>query len=278
MSFKKDLKLLAKPYYWINILLSLTYIVAKKAPALCSHLHPYLFPHAESCEFDSRETEILFFLIIVIMLRSRKTGSVTMINYLTSSFLYTKLANLILWFYSDIKCGIVYGVLFILFALILPEPTYSGPDNVIYFRQPNSLQEELDRDKRVVWLVTFYTTWNPACVTFAPIFAQLSNEYNLDNFKFGKVDIGRLPDDGKKYHVSDSSLSRQLPTVILFKDGKEECRRPYADNKGKLVKFFFSEDNLKAAFDLNSVHKECKENPIKTRKPIKSKDEEKKTN
>lgn len=198
-----------------------------------------------------------------------------MINYLTSSFLYTKLANLILWFYSDVRCGVGYSILFILFALILPEPTYSGPDSVIYFRQQNSLEDELERDKRITWLVTFYTTWNPACVNFAPIFAQLSNEYQLENLKFGKIDIGRLPDSGKKFHVSDSSLSRQLPTIILFQNGKEVTRRPYADSKGKLVKFFFSEDNVKAAFDLNNLYKECKANPIKPSKAIKT--EQKKT-
>lgn len=189
-----------------------------------------------------------------------------MINYLTSSFLYTKAANLILWFYSDAKLGIAYGVIFILGSLLLPEPTYTGPENVIYFRQPNSLDEELERDKRVVWVVAFYTTWNPTCVNFAPIFSQISNEYKLENLKFGKVDIGRLPEIGNKYHVSDSSLSRQLPTVILFKNAKEVTRRPFADSKGKLVKFFFSEDNTKAAFDLNNVYKECKENPIKPAK------------
>jgi hypothetical protein len=36
-------------------------------------------------------------------------------------------------------------------------------------------------------------------------------------------------------------MSRQLPTVILFKNGKEVTRRPAADNRGKLIKFFFSE-------------------------------------
>lgn len=197
----------------------------------------------------------------------------TMINYLTSSFLYTKLANLVLWFYSDTKWGFAYGVIFILGALLLPEPTYTGPENVVYFRTPNSLDEELERDKRVVWVVAFYTTWNPTCVNFAPTYAQLSNEYKLENLKFGKVDIGRLPEIGKKYHVSDSPLSRQLPTMILYKNAREVSRRPYADTKGKLVKFFFSEDNIKAAFDLNNIYKECKENPIK---PVKSTD--KKTN
>lgn len=64
--------------------------------------------------------------------------------------------------------------------------------------------------------------------------------YALDNLKFGKVDIGRYPDAALKYHISDSSTSRQLPTLILFKGGKESERRPYADSKGKLVKFLFS--------------------------------------
>lgn len=73
--------------------------------------------------------------------------------------------------------------------------------------------------------------------------------YNLDNLKFGKIDIGRYPDAGKTYHVNDSSMSRQLPTVILFKDGKEVIRRPHADTKGKLQKFFFSEVIL--LFSLN---------------------------
>lgn len=74
MTFKTDLRLVVKPYYWVNILLSLTYIMAKKTPIMCSYLHPYMFPHEEMCELDGRGTEILFFLIIVIMIRSRKTG------------------------------------------------------------------------------------------------------------------------------------------------------------------------------------------------------------
>lgn len=60
-----------------------------------------------------RESEILFFLIIVVMLRTRKAGSVTMISYLSSSFMYSKVANMILWFYGDIRLGLVYCVAFV---------------------------------------------------------------------------------------------------------------------------------------------------------------------
>lgn len=261
MGLKKDLTLLTKPYYWVNILLSISYLTAKKAPGICS----YLFPSKENeCELDSRETEILFFLGIVVMIRTRKTGSVTMINYLTSSFIYTKIANLILWSYADYLYGIAFFVVFVVSALVLPEPTYSGPENVTYFRTENGLDDELQNDKRINWLVTFYTVWNPSCVNFAPIYSELSSEYHLDNLRFGKVDVGRFPETGKKHHVSDSSLSRQLPTIILFKEGKEVLRRPGIDGNGKLQKFFFSKDNVKAAFNLNNLYKECKENPLKS--------------
>lgn len=155
-------------------------------------------------------------------------------------------------------------------GLILPEPTYSGPDNVVYFRGVNGLDDELMRDPKCTWLVTFYTVWNPACVNFAPVFAELSTKYTLDNLKFGKVDVGRYPDAGQKYHVNDSSMSKQLPTVILFKEAKETARRPTADSKGKLIKFGFNIDNIVLAFDLNNLYQSCKEslkNYKKTSKP-----------
>ncbi|KAK3914023.1 Thioredoxin-related transmembrane protein 2-like protein [Frankliniella fusca] len=261
MSFKKDLHLLLQPFYWVNILLSLSYVTAKKLPFLCS----LVFPAAE-CELDSRESEILFFLMIVVMLRTRKAGSVTMINYLSSSFIYAKVANLILWFYADVRMGIGFAILFVLFSLLLPEPTYTGPENITYFRTVAGLDEELERDKKVTWIVTFYTAWNPACVNFAPIFAQLSHEYNLDNLKFGKIDIGRYPDAAKKYRINDGASSQQLPTVILFKDGKESLRRPCVDTSNKLIRFFFTEDNIKLAFDLNNLYQHCKSNPLKKSK------------
>lgn len=260
MSLKSDFKQLFKPYYLFNLLLSFSYIIFKRTPGVCN----YLF-NVEECEFDGRETEILFFLLIVVMIRTRKAGSVTMINYLSSSFIYTKVANLILWFYADFIMGIIYGIIFVLGGLLLPEPAYSGPDHVIYFRGASGLEEELNRDKKTTWIVAFITVWNPACVNFAPLFAQLSVEYNLDNLKFGKVDVGRYPDAGQKYHVNDSSLSKQLPTVILFKDGKEELRRPTIDSKGKLIKFTFSSENIKSSFDLNNLYQSCKEN-LKTKK------------
>ncbi|XP_066154730.1 thioredoxin-related transmembrane protein 2 homolog [Euwallacea fornicatus] len=253
MSIKQDLLQLLKPYFLINILLSFSYIILKKIPGVCN----YLF-NSDSCEFEGRETEILFFLLIVVVIRTRKSGSVSMISYLSSSFLYTKIANLILWFNADYLYGIIFGILFILGALLIPEPTYAGPDKVIYFRGEQGLSEELVSSK-ATWLIAFYTAWNPVCVSFAPIYAKLSCDYGLENLKFGKIDIGRYPEAGKKYQVSDSSFSKQLPTIILFEGGKEVLRRPTFDAKGKLVKFFFSEENTSLAFGLSNLYEKAKQ-------------------
>ncbi|CAG9770055.1 unnamed protein product [Ceutorhynchus assimilis] len=269
MSIKQDLLQLLKPYYLVNIILSLSFMVLKRIPGVCN----YIF-NTDNCEFDGKETEILFFLLIVVVMRTRKAGSVNMISYLSSSFIYTKIANLILWFNADYLMGILYGVLFILGALLVPEPTYAGPSNVIYFRGEQGLTEQIASDK-ATWLIAFYTVWNPACVNFAPVFSKLSIDYGLENLKFGKIDIGRYPEAGQKYHVSDSSLSKQLPTIILFQEGKEAMRRPMADTKGKLIKFLFSEENIKLAFGLNNLYEKTK-SEVKDSNQIGNKDKKNK--
>lgn len=256
----KDIKSLFHPHHILNIILAALYLLTKVVRPFCTILYP-----TTGCELDFRETEILMFLAIIIVFRTRKQGAVRMVPYLASVCMYTKLANILLFFYSDPRLGVVYSVLCLLHVLLLPEPTYEGPDNVVYFTGTN-LEEEIQRDTRVTWLITFYTVWNSNCVSFAPIFAELSVKYGLDNLKFGKVDATRYPAIAEKFYISTSAFSKQLPTVILFRNGKEVTRRPTVDSKGMLLKFFFSEENVTAALDLNNLHKECRANPIKKSK------------
>ncbi|XP_060848344.1 thioredoxin-related transmembrane protein 2 homolog [Rhopalosiphum padi] len=274
---KKELLVLLKPYYWVNIILTCSYVFCKKTDIFCQYLFS---PTEKICELDAKELEILLFLMIVVMIRTRKAGSVTMLAYLSSSFLYTKGANVLLWFYADVRYGLLFTALIIAVSLCLPEPTYSGPENVLYFRSLATLEEALKEDKQHnVWIICFYTVWNPTCATFAPIFSKLSVEYDTKYLKFGKIDISRYPDAAAKYNISDSSLSRQLPTVIMFKNGVEEIRRPTYDSKGKIYKFFFTEPNFKAVFDLNNVYGTCVSNNKKSNveEKLKTNKKEKKT-
>lgn len=70
---------------------------------------------------------------------------------------------------------------------------------------------------------------------------QMHFRYNTKYLKFGKIDVSRYPDVAQKFNINDSALSRQLPTVIMFKNGEETFRRPIFDSKGKTYKFFFTE-------------------------------------
>jgi len=89
------------------------------------------------------------------------------------------------------------------------------------------------------------------------VFSQLSARYSLPNLKFGKIDVGRYPDVAQKYHISTTSLTRQLPTVILFQEAKETGRVP-AIISGKVQKFMFKEEEVVNVFDLNNIYSECK--------------------
>lgn len=51
-----------------------------------------------------------------------------------------------------------------------------------------------------------------------------------------------------RYKVDGSSWSKQLPTIVLFENGKEKMRRPYVDYKGTVQKFFFSEVSPKVRY------------------------------
>lgn len=87
--------------------------------------------------------------------------------------MFAKLAGLILFSYTDPIYGVVFAAVALLHLLILPEPVYQGPENVLYFRG-EELEAELARDKRVVWIIELYAAWNPTSVDFASCFAELS--------------------------------------------------------------------------------------------------------
>lgn len=256
----EDVKKLFHPFYVVNLILALSYIISKFFQPICMILHT-----TTGCEIDFRESEILTFLVIVVVFRTRKYGTTSMLPYLSSACMYAKMANVLLFFYSDPRMGIIYLVVCLLQVVLLPEPTYSGPNTIMYFRG-SDFDDEVQRDKRIAWLVAFYAAWNPNCVSFAPLFAELSAKYGLENLRFGKVDVGRFPEIAAKYQLSTSSFGKQLPSIILFKSGKEVARRPACESNGKLIKFFFTKENIINAFDLNNLYEECKKNPLKRHK------------
>jgi thioredoxin 1 len=67
-------------------------------------------------------------------------------------------------------------------------------------------------------LVDFFATWCGPCVTLAPAIEEISREMS-DRLTVVKVDVEESPDAVATYGVT------AMPTLILFKDGRETWRR-----------------------------------------------------
>ncbi|CAB3402507.1 unnamed protein product [Caenorhabditis bovis] len=237
-------------YHFVNILLSIAFPLLKSS-SLCEYI--FKTENNYECGIDSREREILMFLLVVIMWKGRKATN--WLDYVSNIFLFSKLAGMFLFIRADIIAGIIYVFACLVVMLLFPEPVYSGPEQVTYF-QGDQLFQELTKNRNTVWVIQFFTTWSPECKHTTPVFAKLSEKFTLPNLRFGKLDIGRWPKEGERFCVNSHPMSRQLPTICVFKDAKEISRRPLVNENRRAVPFVFSEENCIPAFDLLNLYKE----------------------
>ena len=81
----------------------------------------------------------------------------------------------------------------------------------------------------VPFLLDFSAVWCGPCKVLAPIVEKLADEYQ-GKVKVGKLDIDDSPSVASKFGI------RGVPTVLVFKAGKESGRHVGVTNKDTLVK------------------------------------------
>ncbi|KAM7444071.1 Thioredoxin-related transmembrane protein 2 [Porites harrisoni] len=246
-------KPLLSGHYILNPLACLLYVVLKIFPPFCE----WLFPD-EECQISWRDVELLSFLAIVLAVKNRKWKPATWQEAASMVFMFSKIANFVLFARSDLRLGLLYLILCLVLFLLFPEPSYSGPDEVHFFRGP-ALDDALREDPSVTWLVEFYAPWCPPCVRFAPTFAELSLRYNHSYLRFGKLDVGKYPIVAEKHKVDSSAVSKQLPSLVLYEGGKETKRRPLVDRRAVVTPYTFTEVNIERDFNLRELKKAAEE-------------------
>lgn len=83
------------------------------------------------------------------------------------------------------------------------------------------------RNHKGVALVDFYAEWCGPCQMMAPVIDELEKEM-LGKAIVGKVDVDKSPDLASEYGVMS------IPTIVIFKDGKEVNKIVGAQSKSSL--------------------------------------------
>jgi thioredoxin 1 len=88
--------------------------------------------------------------------------------------------------------------------------------NTIVFSDANFADEVINAKGTV--MVDFWATWCGPCVMAGPVVDAMADDYK-GKVKIGKLDVDANQETAAKYNVMS------IPTVILFKDGKEIARK-----------------------------------------------------
>lgn len=86
-----------------------------------------------------------------------------------------------------------------------------------------NFEEEVLKSEKPV-LVDFWATWCGPCMRQAPIVEALAEE----GYAVGKIDVDQEPTLAQKYGIMS------IPTLVIFKDGKEANRIVGLTNKETL--------------------------------------------
>lgn len=65
--------------------------------------------------------------------------------------------------------------------------------------------------------------------------------YSLNNLRFGKINVGRYPKEGERFRINTHPMSKQLPSISIFRNGIQENRRPAVGSNQRIIPFAFTE-------------------------------------
>ncbi|CAN8070236.1 unnamed protein product [Agarophyton chilense] len=235
------------PYYLLNVFMVLAY-----AGLRAKRLHP-----AEMGAKDmfgiTREQQVYF--CVGLMLVTRALSAPTMDAYLSSAFMFIRVAIVLLLWYMDKQLVAVFLALWTMIYAVCPQPRFKLPKSILTLNNVTFNDRIARNNHKTIYVLWCHATWSARCSQLVPVLASLAKTYKHPRVRFARVDISKFPALSDTLSVSVSPASKQLPTVICYKQGKEVARIPQMDQSGNLPNKWsrgFTAAHVAEALDLNT--------------------------
>ena len=218
--------------------------------------HNYLATHGHAHNHRLLDWEQRTGSLLLIVLIGRAFRASSPDEFVATAFLFAKASVAFLAYVMGPRLLAWYGVLFGALEVTMYQPVYRGPCRYEYLNPMEfddnvaAAKDDASRAKEC-WLVCFFASWSPPCVHVEPTFAKLSERFTTPGLRFAKVDVGRWPVLAKRFGVSTSAMSKQLPTLVLFEGGNEVARIPHVYPDGRVAKGRFMWADLVKGFELD---------------------------
>ena len=109
--------------------------------------------------------------------------------------------------------------------LAIGNVAYSGNDGKVKAVSEKNFENSISKG---VVIVDFWATWCRPCLMQAPIFEEAAKEMK-GKVTFLKIDVDKAKNVAAKYRISS------IPTLIVFKDGKEVTRTMGTQQKENII-------------------------------------------
>lgn len=109
--------------------------------------------------------------------------------------------------------------------LTIGNVAYSGNDGKVKEVSEKNFENSISKG---VVIVDFWATWCRPCLMQAPIFEEAAKEMK-GKVTFLKIDVDKAKNVAAKYRISS------IPTLIVFKDGKEVTRTMGTQQKENII-------------------------------------------
>eukprot|EP00892_Ulva_mutabilis_P000194 jgi/Ulvmu1/10175/UM006_0131.1 len=249
-------------FYIINVLTLLLYCVPRAWFAF--HCAGDTAASAKESTFAMRERQAFGLLALSLAFKLYRRRSWD--EWLMVTFQFTKAVQIWLLYCMDPRFSVMFGLLYlVLYAMVWP-PYYDGPRSYGKPLVPDHFHSQVmpsSGPSSGHWLVMFTAYSAFESIAVLPLFDQLASEFSgaSGRLRFGEVDIGSWRELAEHFKISTKGLDNQLPTLILFENGKEVRRLSPAPRSGQ-PKVALSRRNIVECFGL----KDLQEAAAKTKK------------